>query len=95
MRLKEKHKSDIEKIKNGLPFGTAAADDGATATPEKPKASPRKRKSKIVEGADAMGKEGAVTEGSPKKKATPRPRKKKGEVAEEAKDEGIEDEEMV
>lgn len=96
MRLKQKHKNDIEKIKNGLPLSTASADGEATATPEKPKATPRKRKSKIVEGADANSEDG-VAEGSlkKKKKVTPRPRKKKGEVVEEVKSESIEDEEMI
>ena len=94
MRLKQKHKNDIEKIKNGLPLSTASADVEATAIPEKPKATPRKRKSKIVEGADANSEDG-VAEGSPKKKVTPRPRKKKGEVVEEVKSESIEDEEMI
>lgn len=93
LRMKEKHKEDMENIKNGLPLGPAAAG-GATATPEKPKATPRKRKSKIVEGADANSEDGAA-EGSPKKKVTPRPRKKKGEVVEEVKSESIEDEEMI
>ncbi|CAG5185109.1 uncharacterized protein ALTATR162_LOCUS11224 [Alternaria atra] len=94
VRLKQKHKNDIEKIKNGLPLSTASADVEATAIPEKPKATPRKRKSKIVEGADANSEDG-VAEGSPKKKVTPRPRKKKGEVVEEVKSESIEDEEMI
>jgi hypothetical protein len=93
VRLKEKHKNDIEKIKNGQPLGLADTD-GATASPEKPKATPRKRKSKMVDGADAKG-EDAAAEGSPKKKATPRPRKKKAEVVEEVKNESIEDEEMI
>ncbi|KAL1794001.1 hypothetical protein ACET3X_007422 [Alternaria dauci] len=92
LRMKEKHKEDMERIKNGVPLGPAAGE-GVGATREKPKTTPKKRKSKIVEGADADGEaEGA--EGSPKKKATPRSRKKKNEAV-EVKNEWIEDEEMV
>ena len=91
MRLKEKHKDDITKIKNGQAFGapTAAAGGDATATPEKPKAkaTPRKRKSKVDFGA---GEDGGEAEGSPKKKAAPRGRpKKKVEAKEEVKEEEL------
>ncbi|KAI4952838.1 hypothetical protein J4E86_006374 [Alternaria arbusti] len=109
VRLKEKHKDDITKIKNGQAFGpppTAAGGDAA-ATPEKlkakPKATPKKRKSKadLDAGAGHGGEDGKVgdggeADGSPKKKATPRGRKKKVEVKEEVKEEeGLVDEEML
>ncbi|KAI4606237.1 hypothetical protein J4E80_010214 [Alternaria sp. BMP 0032] len=99
VRLKEKHKDDIIKIKNGQAFAPAAATT-TDATPEKPKAkaTPKKRKSKLdLEGnADGNGGDGADADGSPKKKATPRGRKKKVEVKEEVKEEeGLVDEEML
>jgi hypothetical protein len=71
-RLKEKHKDDIQKIKDNKPFN-APADGSAPATPSKPK-TPRKRKTK----ADA---EGSCGEESPKKKAAGGGRKKKDEAA--------------
>ncbi|KAF1832402.1 hypothetical protein BDW02DRAFT_590434 [Decorospora gaudefroyi] len=81
-RLKEKHKDDIEKIKNGQPLGAApAAGDGeAAATPTKVK-TPRKRKTKAEMAAE--GDANADAEGSPKKKPTPR--KKKADVVKEEK----------
>ena len=86
VRLKEKHKDDIVKIKNGQAFAPAAAAGGdAAATPEKPKAkaTPKKRKSKVDVEA---GEDGGEADGSPKKKATPRGRpKKKVEAKEEVK----------
>ena len=82
----------MDKIKNGQPL---ASTDGATppaAAPEKSKATPRKRKSKVADAsANANGEESAA-EGSPKKRATPRARKKKAEVVE---NESLVDEEMV
>ncbi|KAI4688352.1 hypothetical protein J4E81_007948 [Alternaria sp. BMP 2799] len=84
VRLKEKHKDDITKIKNGQAFAPAAATT-TDATPEKPKAkaTPKKRKSKV--DLDA-GEDGGEADGSPKKKATPRGRpKKKVEAKEEVK----------
>ncbi|KAI4634022.1 uncharacterized protein J4E87_001191 [Alternaria ethzedia] len=105
VRLKEKHKDDIVKIKNGQAFAPAAATttDGTPEKPKaKPKATPKKRKSKLDldAGAGNGGEDGKceedVTEGSPKKKATPRGRKKKVEVKEEVKEEeGLVDEEML
>ena len=91
IRLKEKHKNDIEKIKNNRPL-VAAADGEATATPEKPK-TPRKRKRKVAEGS-ADGNDDAAAEGSPKKKATPR--KRKGAATKESvKKEIVEDDDDV
>jgi len=103
VRLKEKHKDDIVKIKNGQAFGappTTAAGGDVAATPEKPKvkATPKKRKSKLdlEASADGNGGDGGGADGSPKKKATPRGRKKKVEVKEEVKEEeGFVDEEML
>ena len=96
VRLKEKHKDDIIKIKNGQAFAPAAstATDVSPEKPKaKPKATPKKRKSKV--DLDA-GEDGAEADGSPKKKATPRGRKKKVEVKEEVKkEEGLVDEEML
>lgn len=84
MRLKEKHKEDIEKIKAGQPFA-APADGNVTSTPDKPKATPRKRKVKT-------DSEGTVdADGSAKKKATPR-KKKADNVKEE---EHVEEEAMI
>ncbi|KAI4611659.1 hypothetical protein J4E83_007909 [Alternaria metachromatica] len=96
VRLKEKHKDDIVKIKNGQAFAPAAstATDVSPEKPKaKPKATPKKRKSKLDldagagnGGEDGKGDEG-VTEGSPKKKAAPRGRpKKKVEAKEEVKE---------
>ncbi|KAF1848332.1 uncharacterized protein K460DRAFT_364301 [Cucurbitaria berberidis CBS 394.84] len=85
-RLKEKHKDDIEKIKNHQPVNVAASASGeATATPEKSK-TPRKRKTK-AEGDSA---DNGDADGSPKKKAGGR--KKKADVVKEEMDE---DEEML
>ena len=95
VRLKEKHKDDIVKIKNGQAFGAPTAAANTDATPEKPKAkaTPKKRKSKL--DLDA-GEDGGEADGSPKKKATPRGRKKKVEVKEEVKEEeGLVEEEML
>ncbi|KAF1939600.1 hypothetical protein EJ02DRAFT_456804 [Clathrospora elynae] len=65
-RLKEKHKDDINNIKNGQPLGPApTGEQGETTTPVKPKAAPRKRKTK----AETEATNGDVEEGSPKKKA--------------------------
>jgi hypothetical protein len=99
VRLKEKHKDDIAKIKNGESFAstsTIGAGAGAGAGGdllETPKSTPRKRKSKdsadvgVGGGGAADGEEGV--EGSPKKKgkAASRPRKKKDVVKEEVKEE--------
>lgn len=88
IRLKEKHKDDIQKIRNGQPLVTAA-DGEATATPEKPK-TPRKRKSKAA-GGEADANDDAAAEGSPKKKAAT-PTKRKGAAAKESvKEEMVED----
>ncbi|KAI4670777.1 uncharacterized protein J4E88_009870 [Alternaria novae-zelandiae] len=97
VRLKEKHKDDIVKIKNGQAFAPAAAAGGdAAATPEKPKpkATPKKRKSKVDVEA---GEDGGEADGSPKKKATPRGRpKKKVEAKEEVKEkEALVDEDVL
>lgn len=63
--MKEKHKSDIEKIKAGQPIGAALGegDDEAVAKLEKPK-TPHKRKTKAEKEAEG----GGDSEGSPKKK---------------------------
>ena len=89
VRLKEKHKEDIEKIKAGQPV--ASSGDGEAATPGQRQKTPRKRKPK----SDTVGE--AEGEGSPKKKPTGR-RKKTGGVAasqpetkEDVKDEGLDD----
>ncbi|EOA85141.1 hypothetical protein ACJQWK_07210 [Exserohilum turcicum] len=87
MRLKEKHKDDIEKIKNGQ--STTAAK--APASPEKAR-TPRKRNSKAVNGdadADADGGDGSPR----KKRATPRKRKSTTPAAAEVlvKEEVVED----
>jgi hypothetical protein len=95
VRLKEKHKDDITKIKNGESFastGTIGAGAGGDVA-ENSKPTPRKRKSKgsadlgVGGGGAADGEEDV--EGSPKKKgkATSRPRKKKDVVKEEVKEE--------
>ena len=105
VRLKEKHKDDITKIKNGQAFGPSTTSTTTDATPEKPKAkaTPKKRKSKLDldagagnGGEDGKGDEG-VMEGSPKKKAAPRGRpKKKVEVKEDVKEkEALVDEEVL
>ncbi|KAH6864709.1 hypothetical protein BKA58DRAFT_442784 [Alternaria rosae] len=104
VRLKERHKDDIARIKNGQAFAPAATTAATDASPEKPKAKAthRKRKSKadVEAGAgngseDGKGEEG-VMEGSPNKKATPRGRKKKVEVKAEVKEEeGLVEEEML
>jgi hypothetical protein len=101
--MKDKHKDDIEKIKNGQPVGTG--DGEAPSTPVKAK-TPNKRKTKAEGDGEAEGspkkkatprkKEAAEGEaddatGSPKKKATPR--KKKTEVVME--EENVEDEATV
>jgi hypothetical protein len=106
LRMKDKHKDDMEKIKNGQPVGTG--DGEAPSTPVKAK-TPNKRKTKAEADGDAEGspkkkatprkkkevveeEKGAEgeAEGSPKKKATPR--KKKTDIV---KEENVEDEEMV
>ncbi|KAI4644252.1 hypothetical protein J4E93_006152 [Alternaria ventricosa] len=96
VRLKEKHKDDIVKIKNGQAFAPAAST-ATDVSPEKPKAkaTPKKRKSKLDLEAndDGNGGDGGEADGSPKKKATPRGRKKKVEVKEEVKEEEMLEEE--
>jgi hypothetical protein len=88
VRLKEKYKDDIEKIKasQALTAASASANGEAVAMPEKVK-TPGKRKAKI--DAESYGK--ADVEGSPKKKAGGR--KKKGEatpIKEEVNEEATE-----
>lgn len=84
VRLRRKHKDDVEKIKNGQPLGGGAGSEGETADvakkAEKPK-TPRKRKSKAAEDENDMEGNDAA-EGSPKKKSTLR-KKKTGAVKEE------------
>ncbi|KAL6707832.1 hypothetical protein ACN47E_003732 [Coniothyrium glycines] len=84
VRLKEKHKEDIEKIKSGQPVAPTIEGDGTTKS-EKAKATPRKRKTKAEAGEEAEGDK----TGSPKKKATPR--KKQVDIM---KDEKSENEDM-
>lgn len=82
-RLKEKHKEDIEKIKNGETINAAPGTaNETTATPEKSK-SPRKRKTKAVGDGEA----GGDAKGSPKKKTGGRKKK-----ADDVKEESVEDE---
>ncbi|KAI4914622.1 hypothetical protein J4E90_004653 [Alternaria incomplexa] len=98
VRLKEKHKDDIAKIKNGQAFGPLPTTTDATPEKPKAKATPKKRKSKVDldANADVNGGDGGEAEGSPKKKAAPRGRKKKVEVKEEVKEEeGLEEEEVL
>ncbi len=75
VRLKAKHKDDIEKIKAGQSLGTtteAAGGDGES-TPG------RKRKDK----ADSASNDNEDSEASPKKKRAGRPKKPSNTVKEE------------
>ncbi|KAH7354567.1 hypothetical protein BKA66DRAFT_430409 [Pyrenochaeta sp. MPI-SDFR-AT-0127] len=88
-RLKEKHKTDIQKIKAGQPIATAVEGE-ATTSPEKLK-TPRKRKAKVQNEGEASGD----TDGSPMKKTGTGKKKcdtfEEDEVKEQVKEENFEE----